>query len=286
MRQLVTWRRNLLQLPAALALLGSMSVAPSALRAFGEAVPLNAVSVPPGATMTITFEVDVDSPLNFCATAVSNQGSISGTNFLSFLTDDPDVGGASNPTVTLLDAVDLAITKTDGSATEIPGTSVTYTIQATNAGPAAALNAAVADVFPPTLTSVTWTCVGAGGGTCTAAGSGSFSDLVNIPVGGSVTYTVNATVAPNATGTLVNTATVTKSVAQLECNFANNSATDTDNLTPQVDLSVTKTDGLTTIDAGSPTIYTISVGNSGPSDAVGATVADTFPAALTGASWS
>ena len=184
MRQLVTWRRNLLQLPAALALLGSMSVAPSALRASGEAVPLNAVSVPPGATMTITFEVDVDSPLNFCATAVSNQGSISGTNFLSFLTDDPDVGGASNPTVTLLDAVDLAITKTDGSATEVPGTSVTYTIQATNAGPAAALNAAVADVFPPTLTSVTWTCVGAGGGTCTAAGSGSFSDLVNIPVGG------------------------------------------------------------------------------------------------------
>jgi len=124
-----------------------MTVAPAALLASGEAVPLNAVNVPPGATMTITFEVDVDSPLNVCATAISNQGTVSGSNIVSLLTDDPDVVGASNPTASLLDAVDLAITKTDGSATEVPGTSVTYTIQATNAGPAPAFNAAVATSF-------------------------------------------------------------------------------------------------------------------------------------------
>ena len=281
----MAWHRSLRQLPAALLLLGSVVPSPAAL-ASGESVPLNAVSVPPGATMTITFEVDVDSPLNFCATAVSNQGSISGTNFLSFLTDDPDVGGASNPTVTLLDAVDLAITKTDGSATEVPGTPVTYTIAVTNAGPVGAVGANVADTFPAFLTGVTWTCAGAAGGTCTAAGAGDINDLVNVPVGGSVTYTVSATVSAAATGTLVNTATVTKSAAQLECNFANNSATDTDTLTPQVDLSVTKSDGQTSINAGSPTTYTIQVGNSGPSHAVGATVTDNFPADLTGATWT
>ena len=87
---------------------------------------------------------------------------------------------------------------------------MTYTIAATNAGPAAATGATVADTFPAALTGVTWTCVGAGGGTCTAAGSGNINDLVNLPVGGSVTYTVNATVAAAATGTLVNTATVTR----------------------------------------------------------------------------
>jgi uncharacterized repeat protein (TIGR01451 family) len=285
MRKFMAWHRSLRQLPAALLLLGSFAGTPAAL-ASGETVPLSAVSVPPGATMTITFEVDVDSPLNFCATAVSNQGSISGTNFLSFLTDDPDVGGASNPTVTLLDAVDLAITKTDGVATEVPGTSVTYTIVASNAGPAGALGATVADTFPAAITGVTWTCAGAGGGTCTAAGSGNISDLVNLPAGGSVTYTATGTIQPGATGTLSNTATVTKAASQLECNFANNSATDTDTLTPQVDLSITKTDFQTSINAGSATSYTIVVSNSGPSDAVGATVADTFPAALTGASWT
>ena len=78
----MAWHRSLRQLPAALLLLGAAIPSPAAL-ASGETVPLAAVSVPPGATMTITFEVDVDSPLNFCATAVSNQGSISGTNFLS-----------------------------------------------------------------------------------------------------------------------------------------------------------------------------------------------------------
>ncbi len=280
----MAWRRSLRQLPAALLFLGALADAPAVL-ASGEAVPLNAVSVPPGATMTITFEVDVDSPLGICATAISNQGTVTGTG-INVLSDDPDVAGAANPTLTGLDAVDLAITKTDGATTEVPGTGVTYTITASNAGPAGALGATVADTFPATISGVTWTCVGAGGGTCPAAGAGNISASVNLPAGGSVTFTASGTIQSSATGSLVNTATVTKAAGQLECNFANNSATDTDTLTPQADLSITKTDFQTTINAGSPTSYTISVTNSGPSDAVGATVADTFPAALTGASWT
>ncbi len=65
---------------------------------------------------------------------------------------------------------DLAITKTDGVTTATPGGSVTYTITASNAGPSNATGATVADTFPASLT-CTWTCVGAGGGTCTAAGA-------------------------------------------------------------------------------------------------------------------
>ena len=71
------------------------------------------------------------------------------------------------------------------------GGSVTYTIAASNAGPSNATGATVADTFPAALTA-TWTCVGAGGGTCTAAGSGNINDTVNLPAGGSVTYTVTA----------------------------------------------------------------------------------------------
>ena len=101
-------------------------------------------------------------------------------------------------------------------------------------------------------------------------------------MGGSVTYTVDATIAPSATGTLSNTATVTSRPRQLESNSANNSATDTDTLTPQADLAITKTDGADHATPGSSTTYTIVVSNAGPSNAIGATVADTFPAALTG----
>ncbi len=285
---MLTWRntdRHLLGRASAAALLLSGVLLSRPALASGETVPLNDFDLPPGASVTITFEVDVDSPLGACATAVANQGGLSGANFTSFTTDDPDVVGTANPTQTVLDAVDLAITKTDGSATEVPGTTVTYTIAVTNAGPSAATGATVNDAFPASITGVTWSCVGAGGGTCTAAGVGNISDSVNVPVGGSVTYTATGTIAASATGTLVNTATVAAG-GQLECNLANNSATDTDTLTPQVDLAITKTDGLTNINAGAPTTYTITVTNSGPSDAVGASVADTFPAALLSPSWS
>jgi uncharacterized repeat protein (TIGR01451 family) len=290
----VAGRRTRRQLCAAhtfhksLASLLFLASTPGLLFASGEAVPLGAFDLPPGASVTLVFEVTVDNPLGACATAISNQGTVTGTGFSNILTDDPSVGGTSDPTATPLDAVDLAITKTDGVGSEIPGTPITYTIVASNSGPSAATGATVADTFPGTLTGATWSCVGSGPfpGTCTAAGIGSISDSVNLPVGGAVTYTVNATIAADATGSLVNTATVTKSANQIECNLTNNSATDTDTLTPNVDLAITKTDGLTDVDAGGPITYTIGVTNAGPSDAVGATVADTFPATLLSPTWT
>src|SRR5436190_10614780 len=113
------------------------------------------------------------------------------------------------PAVAQAPVADLAITKTDGVTTAVPGGSVTYTITASNAGPSNATGATVADTFPASLTA-TWTCVGAGGGTCTASGSGNINDIVNLPAGGSVTYTVSATIsAGTGTSTLSNTATVT-----------------------------------------------------------------------------
>ena len=120
-----------------------------------------------------------------------------------------------------------------------------YTITASNASSVAATGATVADTFPAVLT-CTWTCVGAGGGTCTASGSGNISDTVNLPAGASTTYTAVCAISAAATGTLSNTATVT--IAG-DPNAANNSATDTDTLTPQADLSITKTDGVDDCDA-------------------------------------
>lgn len=180
---------------------------------------------------------------------------------------------------------DLSITKTDGVATAIPGGSVIYTITASNAGPDPANPVTVADTFPATLT-CTWTCVGAGGGTCTAGPvAGNINDnTVNLPAGGSVTYTATCNIASSATGSLSNTATVSSAITDPDP--ANNSATDTDTLTPQADLAITKTDGLTSASPGQATTYTIVATNAGPSDAPGAIVADTFPAGFTGATWT
>lgn len=124
-------------------------------------------------------------------------------------------------------SADLSITKTDGISSVTAGNTVTYTITASNAGPGAT-TATVADTFPASLSAISWTCVGAGGGTCTASGSGNIADAVSLPSGASVTYTATATLAISATGTLSNTATVAGAVT--DPNPANNSATDTDTI--------------------------------------------------------
>ena len=181
---------------------------------------------------------------------------------------------------------DLAITKTDGVTSVTAGTPVTYTITATNAGPSGVTGATVADTLPAAITGATWTCVGAGGGSCTASGSGNLNDLVNLPAGASVTYTLTGTVSPSATGTLSNTATVAAPGGVTDPTPANNSATDADTILTGADLAVTLTDGLTTVAPGSAVTYTLTASNAGPVNVTGATVADTLPASLSGVTWT
>src|SRR5262249_59315207 len=65
----------------------------------------------------------------------------------------------------------------------------------------------------------------------------------------------------------------------------NNSAPETDTLTPQANIGITKTDGVTSEPPGGSVTYTITASSAGLSNAPGATLADTFPASLT-ATWT
>lgn len=121
----------------------------------------------------------------------------------------------------------LGITITDGVTSVSPGQAVTYTIVVTNAGPNAATGAIVTDSMPAALTGVTWTCSPAL--SCGAAsGSGNIATTVNLANGGSATFTVHATVAATATGSLTNTATVAAPAGTADGTPGNNTATDTD----------------------------------------------------------
>ena len=164
---------------------------------------------------------------------------------------------------------------------------MTYTITVANAGPSDVSGAAIADTLPAIATGATWTCVPGAGASCTASGTGNINDTVNIPVGKSVVYTMTATIASSASGNLVNTATVTAPTTATDPSAGNNAATDTDTKGDSlVDLSIDKTTAITTYTPGGTVTYTITVANSGPSDAAGATVTDTLPAMLTGATWT
>ncbi|HEV8579624.1 MAG TPA: carboxypeptidase regulatory-like domain-containing protein [Thermoanaerobaculia bacterium] len=229
------------------------------------------VNLPAGASVTYTAT---------CSIAAAATGTLSNTATVTIAADPNTANNSATDTDTLTPQADLAVTKTDGVTTATPGGSVTYTITASNPGPSDAPGAMVADTFPAALT-CTWTCVGAGGGTCTASGSGNVNDTVNLPSGGSVTYTASCTISSGATGTLSNTATVAAPGGVTDPTPGNSSATDTDTLNASADLSITKTDGVTTATAGGSVTYTITASNPGPSDAPGAMVADTFSAALT-----
>ncbi len=230
------------------------------------------VTLPAGGSATYTAS---------CTISASATGSLVNTATVSGVAGDPTpANNTATDTDTLVASADLGITKTDGVATATPGGSTTYTITASNAGPSNT-TATVADTFPASLT-CTWTCAGAGGGSCTAAGAGNINDAVNLPAGGSVTYTASCSISAAATGSLSNTATVTGAAA--DPNGSDNSANDTDTLVPSADFSVTKSDGVSIVTPGGNTTYTIMASNAGPSNNSG-TVTDTFPASLT-CTWS
>src|SRR5262249_60610262 len=94
--------------------------------------------------------------------------------------------------------------------------------------------------------------------------SGSIETTVRLPVNAVATFQLTATVAAGAFGRLVNTVT-----AQNPAGFGNTapvSATDTDTITRNADLAITKT-GPASVVPGNAATYTITVTNGGPASA-------------------
>ena len=227
---------------------------------------------------TATYKVN-------CTVLASASGTLSNTATIAVTgagNSDPVAGNnsATDTTTITVPPADLSITKDDGVTSAFAGGAVTYTIVASNAGPNAVATANITDTFPATLT-CTWTCSASAGGTCAASGSGSINDANRtIPSGGKLTYTAQCGIAANATGNLINIATITSTAPDPVA--TNNTATDTDTISqPIADLSITKTDGVTSVTQGGSVTYTIVASNAGPDPVGNAHVTDTFPAGLT-----
>ena len=115
-------------------------------------------------------------------------------------------------------ATDLAITKTNALPSAPAGTTTTYIIQVTNNGPDDVVGAVVTDPFDDTRIDTSTTvfrCAptgGSGPGTlCPLDGTSAdlvAGVLVDLEAGDSVRFEVEAPIRPDATGTLINTASV------------------------------------------------------------------------------
>lgn len=126
-----------------------------------------------------------------------------------------------------VDLADLAIAKISPSATLTPGQTATYTITARNDGPSDVVGARIADNFPTQLNNVSWSCVGIDGGNClTNSGTGNINALVNLPMNGSVQYTVIADTDPAYLGNVSSEARISYAAFdRADPDLTNNSST-------------------------------------------------------------
>ncbi|MFN8525950.1 MAG: hypothetical protein U0821_22850 [Chloroflexota bacterium] len=202
------------------------------------------------------------------------------------VTDPNPANNQATDDDTIQPVADLSVTKVL-NGTAVPGQPVSYTITARNNGPSSVTGARVTDSLPAQLSGATWTCTAAGGGACaTPNGTGSIDALVNLPNGATATFNLTANLAATATGSLANTASIAAPAGTADPTAANNSATASQAVTPQADLSVTKVDNAATAQPGGQVTYTITATNAGPSAVSGASVTDPFPAQLLNVSWT
>ena len=205
-------------------------------------------------------------------TAPADAGSLVNTATVSAATTDPNLTNNTDQVTTGVTAVtDLSLVKT-GPATVAAGGAIAYTLAVTNGGPSTATSVSVADTLPAGVAFVSasgtgWTCGEAAGVvTCTRP---------SLTTGAAPDITINVT-AP-ATGSLVNTATV--SSATTDPDLTNNTDQLTTTVTAVADLSLVKT-GPATVAATGAIAYTLAVSNGGPSTATSVSVADTLPAGV------
>jgi uncharacterized repeat protein (TIGR01451 family) len=238
-------------------------------------------SLPTGGSVTITLVAAIDPAAS---------GFVVNTAMVTEPPGEVDSDLANNAATdsdSLARVADLSITKTDGLVSALPGDAITYTVVVGNNGPSSVLGALVNDTMPSGLTGATWTCGASPGSACaTPSGTGDISTAVDLALGGSATFTVHATIAASQLGTVTNTATIVTPAGVNDPASSNNVATDTTVVNGLGDVSITKTDGVSTIVAGTATAYTIVVTNPGPSQINGVQVIDTVPLTLSGVTWT
>ena len=201
----------------------------------GGTVICNVGTVNPGQSGSFQVTVRIDS----AATGTITLGNYS----IESVTVPPLLGPKVFTNITTnANYADLHVTKTDGVGGVAWGSSTTYTIVVRNDGPNAATGATVVDTLPAQLTNGSWTCVGAGGGTCGAtSGTGNINTTVDLPVNATATFTLDTNIiAGSGNGQITNTVTITPPAGVTDSYPNNNGAVDTNFIGELVTVDVSK----------------------------------------------
>ncbi|MGJ8663312.1 MAG: hypothetical protein ACSHWU_06665, partial [Marinicella sp.] len=229
----------------------------------GATCELSPAQIGPGGSGSATFVVQIDDYVSAALTQISNNATLSATNAIS------DAMAADTTPITA--AAVLAVTKTDGDVTDtIPGDSIAYIITASNTGDRVATNVVLTETVPantfhiPTVP-FDWTCL-----PDNTAGSSCTSTPTDVADTGLATEFHLQVIDSVPAGTTEVSNTVTMSAD----NASSDQASDTTPITSAAVLSVSKTDGDTSITPGSTVVYQIDYGNTGDQDADSTSLAE------------
>ncbi len=220
-----------------------------------------------GVTKTLTLTVTAKSS---AAGNIVNTATVSTTTVESNYQNNTSVksiGVSQN-------SADLEISKTASKNPVEPGETFNYTITLKNNGPSPAQNVNVQDILPTSLDFVEAT---------PSVGSWTAPNWTVGTLANGVTKTLSITVKVKdaASGSIVNTATVTSTTA--DPNTENNTATKVvpiEVVELSADLEVTKTASKNPVNPGESFIYVITVKNNGPDAAAAVKVQDILPTSL------
>ncbi|MFD4894141.1 hypothetical protein ACFWNL_27665 [Kitasatospora sp. NPDC058397] len=234
-----------------------------------------AVEIPVGGSLTWTLTGTLDAN---ATTTPTNTATVTGG-------PDPSASthtAMASPTASPSEQASLTVSKALLTNPVVPGQQIQWQVTVTNNGPSRARNVVVTDAVPSGVTGASMKA-DADSTNCPITNGTATCPAVEIPVGGSLTWTLTGTLSPNATTTPSNTATVTGGPDPATPTHTA-VATPSGSPSPQASLTVSKVLVTNPVVPGQQIQWQVSVTNNGPSEARNVIVTDQVPTGVTNAS--
>jgi hypothetical protein len=128
---------------------------------------------------------------------------------------------------------DIAVSVSNGLGSVVEGAPTSYVVTIGNTSTLIDVAAVqIAQTASAGLSGIAWTCSGSGGATCPVSGNGVIAQTLAMPRSSTLTFVAGATVAFGAASPVSTTVVAAAQAPASDPNAANNSATDSDPVTP------------------------------------------------------
>jgi glucose/arabinose dehydrogenase len=206
---------------------GSTAVGPTRTIAFTAA---NSVDPDAGDTLTYDWDLDGDGAFGDASgvTVSRYYGDVRGYYVKVRVTDASGARDVQGMGVDVdRGTADVGLAFDDGVDTVFPGAPMTYTIVVTNHGDTVVPGEWVYTHLSPFIVDASWTCVASPGASCAESGTGDVDDTVDLPAGGTLTYTIDAT-APDFPQVVVSHASILSPFGYGDPDLSDNDVQDVD----------------------------------------------------------